>query len=103
MSGEARRCARVAADVRVLLADGCEGVTRDVSASGIYFVTDADLAEGGPIRFSVEFGSEAGKMYLECCGEVVRIERGGGKLGVAARITESRLQRKSIGTTEVTS
>src|SRR5688572_13041214 len=99
MAGQPRQH-RMSAAIPVELEGGASALTRDISASGIYFVTDADLSEGSAIRFSVEFDSPSGKMFLECNGEVVRIERGGGKLGVGARILESRLERRNVGITK---
>ena len=69
------------------------GVTRDISPSGIFFETDAEMTQGSPIHFSLEFENPSGKLLLECSGEIVRVERAGGKVGVAAKILESRLER----------
>jgi hypothetical protein len=35
-----------------------------------------------------------GKLYLDCSGQVVRVEDREGKVGVAVKITESRLERR---------
>jgi hypothetical protein len=58
-------------------------------------VTDAELRSKGPLRLTLEFESAAGKLYLECVGEIVRVEKGDGKIRVAAKITDSRLERRS--------
>ena len=95
MRGTARRHERVSAAIPVSIEGGARGETINVSPTGIYFITDAALSEEGPLRMTLEFESASGKMCLECVGEIVRVERGDGKLRVAARITESRLERRS--------
>jgi hypothetical protein len=51
------------------------------------------MADGGTIHFTLEFDNPSGKLLLECSGEIVRVEKAGGKIGVAAKIVESRLER----------
>lgn len=69
-----------------------EGHTWNISASGIYFETDAALAEGSLINLEVEFNSPGGKLALKVQGSVMRIEQLGSKTGVAVSITESVLE-----------
>jgi len=70
-----------------------EGITRDVSASGVFFWTTApSCAPGELISFSVELKRPEGKMRLRCQGDVVRIEPQDGIVGVAVRITESAME-----------
>ena len=68
------------------------GVTRDVSASGIFFETDASYALGNLISFTVAFDAPGGKMLLKCRGNIVRIEPRGTQGGVAVKIVESRME-----------
>src|SRR5262249_29886198 len=82
---------RVSAVLREKVDGKSAGVRRTFSPSGIFFETDLDMANGSPIHFSLEFDNPAGKLLLECSGEIVRIEKAGGKIGVAAKIIESRL------------
>ena len=84
---------RVSAVLPVKVEGKPAGITRDISPSGIFFETDAEMAQGSAIHFSLEFDNPSGKLLLECTGEIVRIERTGGKVGVAAKILESRLER----------
>jgi hypothetical protein len=53
------------------------------------------MAPGSQLRFTVEFGSAAGTFHLDCVGEIVRVENVEGKIGVGARIIESRLERRT--------
>lgn len=82
---------RVVAALPVSL-DGGAGITRDVSASGVFFETDMRYAPGSEISFSIELHGPAGKMMLRCQGQIMRVEDRGGKVGVAAKIIESRLE-----------
>jgi hypothetical protein len=88
---EQRREERVPTALQVRL-DGATGVTRDVSASGIFFETEASYAEGSEIAFSVDLETPGGKMVLNCKGAIVRVERGQSRIGVAVRITESAIR-----------
>ena len=73
------------------------GITRDVSASGVFFETDVNYAPGSEISFAIELRGPAGKMMFKCRGQIVRVEDRGGKVGVAAKIIESRLETVSEG------
>lgn len=95
MPGSARQHERVTASIPVSIEGGAKGETLNVSPTGIFFVTDAQLRTEGPLRMTLEFESPSGKLYLECVGEIVRVETGDGKTRVAARITDSRLERRS--------
>ena len=69
-----------------------KGVTRDVSATGIFFEADMECAAGSAISFSIELKGLANKkMLMQCQGTIVRVERGSGKMGVAVQINESQL------------
>ena len=82
---------RVAATRPVKLGRGT-GVTRNVSASGVFFETDVNYAPGSEINFSIEIDGPGGKMMFKCQGQIVRVERRDGKAGVAARIVASTLE-----------
>jgi len=68
------------------------GITRNVSASGIFFETDAPYALDSTISFAVELDMPAGKMLLRCHGDIVRIEPRVERVGIAVNITESTLE-----------
>ena len=67
------------------------GMTRDVSASGIFFETDAADVVGNMVSLTVEFDTLRGKRMLSCQGDVVRIEPRDARIGVAVRIIESTM------------
>ena len=68
------------------------GITSDVSASGVFFETDATYALASEISFAVQLETPGGTMMLRCKGEIVRIEPRGSRVGVAVKITESTLE-----------
>jgi len=68
------------------------GITRDVSASGIFFETDASGSLGDLISLTVEFNTPIGKRMLRCQGDVVRIEPLDTRVGVAVKIIESTME-----------
>jgi len=84
-------------DERILTAlpvnlETATGVTRDVSASGVFFEIDSNYRLGSEIAFTVELDTPGGKMVLKCEGEIVRIEPRGQRVGVAVRINQSTLE-----------
>lgn len=95
MPESGRQHERVKVSIPVFIDGGGQGETVNLSPAGVYFVTDRILSSTGPVRFTLEFDSPAGKLYLECAAEIVRVDKGEGKVRVAARITESRLERKT--------
>lgn len=65
-----------------------ETVTRDVSWSGIYFMTDQVFAVGGDLDFSLDLTHALpGKpITLGCQGTVIRVEKHDSRFGIAAKI-----------------
>ena len=69
-------------------------MTRNVSASGIYFVTEVRLMKGVPVSFTLDFkDAPGGPFRLKCEARVVRVEQLEGKFGVGAAISHYELQR----------
>jgi hypothetical protein len=88
-----RKHERVPTEVAVHLENGAEGITRDLSPTGVFFLAETTLGEGDEIHFSIEFDNPAGPLRMECVGNIVRVEAMAAKRGFAVRITESRLAR----------
>jgi hypothetical protein len=89
---EKRKGPRIRTALPVVL-KGAHGVTRDVSASGLFFWTSEIVCELGQlINFSVEIASPKGRMRLNCQGDVVRTEPRSCKVGVAVRIVDSAME-----------
>ena len=85
-----RREERVSASLPVAMASA-KGITRDVSASGVFFETDAAYGVGSPIRFVLNLDTPWGKVMFKCQGKIVRLEPHNQKVGVAVQFTESTL------------
>ena len=89
---EKRRGQRIHTALPVHL-KSAEGITRDVSASGVFFWTTAPYcALGELISFSVELKRPEGRMMLKCQGDVIRMEPRATEIGVAVKIIESAME-----------
>jgi hypothetical protein len=86
---EKRREERIGTSLPVDLG-GTAAVVRDVSASGVFFETDAEYAVGSPISFALNLDTPWGKVMIQCQGKIVRMESRDGKVGVAVQFSESR-------------
>ena len=84
---EKPRAPRYKAKVPVEFESG-KGLTRDFSASGIYFEADRSFSLGQPIEFTIflEHIDPTGPVRVKCQGEIVRVEEKGKRIGVAATI-----------------
>lgn len=91
MEPEKRRQQRIPIALPVYLKN-TTGVTRDVSATGVFFWTGYACMRGDFIRFEVELHRPIGKLKLNCQGDVVRTEPGESTTGVAVRITQSSMR-----------
>jgi len=70
-----------------------EGITRDVSASGVFFWTSEPVCVPGElISFTVELKRPGGRMMLKCQGDVVRTEPRATEIGVAVKFIESAME-----------
>lgn len=92
MGSEKRKHKRIHIALPVFLKN-TTGVTRDVSASGMFFWTGGACVTGDFIGFDVELRRPVGKMKLICQGYVVRTEAGDSTTGVAVLITQSSMRQ----------
>jgi hypothetical protein len=89
---EKRRGQRIQTALPVFLKNA-EGITRDVSASGVYFwISESTCAAGDLISFAVELKRPEGKLILKCQGDVLRTESRAPNMGVAVNIIESAME-----------
>lgn len=73
--------------------NGCEtGCTRDISESGIYFVTNMELTLGSLIEFTLEYDTPTGLMALKGNGRILRIDYFVDRVGGAARIIDAQFE-----------
>lgn len=90
---DARTDERFRSDLKIHLDQG-EGVLRDVSASGVYFVTHIDLKAGQIFKFTLEFsGPQIGMVSAHCEARVVRVEPQGSLKGVGAALEGIEFRR----------
>ena len=86
-----RRGQRIHTALPVFLKNA-RGVTRDVSASGVYsWTSESVCAPGDLINFSVELKRPKGRLVLKCQGDVVRMEPRATEIGVAVKIVDSAM------------
>ncbi|MDH3287535.1 MAG: PilZ domain-containing protein [Betaproteobacteria bacterium] len=88
---ERRRNKRIDVALPVIL-ENATGVTRDVSASGVFFWKSGTFIYGESISFSMKRKTESGKFMLKCRGVVARTEPRGNDVGVAVRITKTAME-----------
>lgn len=86
-TADKRTSQRIQIEVPVHLADA-HGVTRDISGSGIFFVTDHSFTLGEGITFSLDldYAYPGHQLRLDCHGKINRIERVGNQNGIAAEL-----------------
>ena len=69
-------------------------MARNVSANGIYFVTDVALERDAPVSFTLDFEDyPGGVLRVKCAAKVVRVEACDGRHGVAAAISSLEFVR----------
>ena len=66
------------------------GVTHDVSASGVFFETDAAYHKGSKIHFEIDLDTPWGKAVCDCRGRIVRVVRRDGTVGIAVQFTDAK-------------
>lgn len=85
---EKRRAERISTSLPVHIGDSV-GITRDVSASGVFFETETPFSAGTSISFEVEFATPSGALVLRCVGDIVRVvETRERRVGVAVKIVD---------------
>jgi len=73
--------------------DGTVGaITRDISASGLFFETNGAQRVGGLIDVEIDFDTPGGPVKLKAQGLIVRIESHGDRIGVGVKLLSSRLE-----------
>lgn len=73
-----------------------EGLTHNISASGIFFELEKNQTEGSKIEFTIELQTPGGPLNLVCQAEVVRVQELNGKYGIAAKITSQEFQSIAV-------
>ena len=95
---------RLSAAFPLNLGGGGIGLTRDLSASGIFFETDVINEPGSIVHFTLTFDGPGGGMTLNCEAQVLRVEpqssgnaadESGKRIGIAAKIIDSKFEARS--------
>jgi len=75
------------------------GITHDLSASGVYFVTDQSFAPAEPIEFflNLEHSDLGPLVRVRCLGEIVRVNSMGKRMGVAVAVSSYSFAGSSPG------
>jgi hypothetical protein len=63
-----------------------QGLTKDINSTGLFFEITEEYSPGSKINLEVKINTSEGLIKLVCQGEVVRVEKKDGKLGVGAKI-----------------
>lgn len=88
-----RKDERFESDLTIRIDQG-QCVIRNVSASGVFFVTEADLKPGEALKFTLQFtGEQIGVVSARCEARVVRVESQGTKKGVGATFESIEFHR----------
>jgi len=84
---EQRQAPRVQGALPIVTECG-KGITRDLSTSGVFFETDGSFSPGQSIEFSIYFEHLCPDrpVCVNCKGAIVRVEKKGDMIGVAASI-----------------
>jgi hypothetical protein len=72
------------------LNSGIEAMTRDISATGLFFEMDGEYVLQGELDFEMQVPGV--RMKFTSRGEIVRIEHSNGKTGVAVRLINPKLE-----------
>jgi hypothetical protein len=92
---ERRRDERFDTDLPISLEQGGSGILRNVSASGVYFLTDVDLKPGERIVFTVQFTAlPIGTIVARCAALVRWVEPRGALRGVGAELEHVEFHRQ---------
>lgn len=92
---EKRKALRFRLKLPVKLKHG-GGVTRDISATGVYIETDHSYSVGEPVEFAIGFSQAARLEHsfgVNFQGEVLRVDPGPQKFGVAVSLTLESFER----------
>lgn len=92
MTNEHRTEPREQIRLPVGLVGGQQTVTRDISATGLFFEMDSVQQVGSLIDLEIELDTPGGPMKLKAQGQIMRIEQQAGKTGVGVKLLNSRLE-----------
>ena len=92
MLNERRTEPRETLAVPVLIGEGEPGVTRDISASGLFFQADRERAVDSVLDIELTLASPHALFRFVTQGCVLRTERHRDRLGVAVKLLTTRME-----------
>ena len=92
MQNENRTEAREQISLPLKLDDGLNAVTLDISASGLFFETDAEQRLGNLIDVEIDLDTPSGPIKFKAQGKIMRIASHGSRMGVGVELLSSRLE-----------
>jgi hypothetical protein len=92
MGNENRIEARDQVSLPLKFDGGLSAVTRDISASGLFFETDSEQRVGNLIDVEIDLDTPSGPIKFKAQGKIVRIEANGHRIGVGVELLNSRLE-----------
>ena len=92
MENENRTETREQISLPLKLDDGLSAVTLDISASGLFFETDAEQRVGSLIEVEIDLDTPSGPIKFKAQGKIIRIEPHGNRMGVGVELLSSRLE-----------
>lgn len=92
MLSEHRTSPRETLELPVALKSGQNGVTKNISASGVLIELDKVQQIGSTVDFEICLDTPDGPVKLVAHGKVVRVTELGTRTGVAVQLVESRLE-----------
>ena len=90
-----KREPRIETKLPVKLGD-MDGLTVNISASGVFFEMEKDQKEGSIIKFNVELNTPGGPFLLACQARVVRVQEINGRYGIATQIISQEFQSLAV-------
>ena len=92
MTKEQRTARREPICLTLQLDGSVNAVTRDISATGLYFETESQPRVGCLIQIEILLDGADDPMKFKAQGQIVRIESLGSRTGVGVRLLDSRLE-----------
>lgn len=93
MPSDLRRQPRETVALPVRTSDGVSGISRDISAGGLYFVAPVSLQAGAAITVEIDLTTPLGPLRMIGHGHVVRIDAHADRHGVAVQFARTELRR----------
>lgn len=89
LNHEKRQTNRIPLEIPIQIGDE-QGISKDISFSGIYFTTRKPFEPGENLQFvfELEFAAPGKGMLLDCQGYIIRVEKIEEEYGIAATIED---------------